>query len=136
MIRDSTRKRASKLNRDEIMSIGYDGLPQLFKIVKWNTVKVNGNDTPYHIEYIPIYKHCICCNLALGRTEEEYNLIMGGYCEGCFKNVTEQTEPGLFGDFLCSTGYCTAKKYPETKDPIKIKEKTKRSTRKRRIKDD
>ena len=134
MIRSSPRKRASNRNRKEMMSIGYDGLPQLFKIVKWNTVKVNGKDSPYHIEFVPIYKRCSCCEMALGRIEEEHNLIMGGYCEGCFKNVTEQIESGPFGEFLCSNGICNESKSLENKDPIKIKQKRLGSTEIRRTK--
>ena len=55
--------------RDEIMSIGYDGLPQLFKVVRWNTVVKNDKHDPHHIEHIPIYMYCRCCNLALGRMQ-------------------------------------------------------------------
>lgn len=136
MIRTLTRKRASNRNRNEIMSIGYDGLPQLFKIVKWNTVKVNGKDSPYHTEFVPIYKRCKCCEMALGRLEIEHNFIMGGYCEGCFKNVTEQTEFGPFGEVLCPNGMCNELKSLENKDLIKIKQKSKRSTKKRMINND
>lgn len=106
MIRNSARKSNRNRKRDEIMKIGYDGLPQLFKIVKWNTPEVNGREDPYHLEFIPIYKRCACCSMALGRIEEEYGLIMGGYCIGCFKNVTGQMEPNTFGEFACPEMKC------------------------------
>ena len=51
MIRNSARKPNRNRNRDEIWKIGYDGLPQKFKIVRWNTVEVNGRDDPLHLDY-------------------------------------------------------------------------------------
>ncbi len=106
MIRNSDRRPNRNRKRDEIMKIGYDGLPQLFKILKWNTPEVNGREDPYHLEFIPIYKRCTCCSMALGRIEEECSLMMGGYCIECFKNVTEQLELGIFGEFACPEMKC------------------------------
>ena len=42
----------------------------LAKIVKWNTVKVNGRDSSHHIEYVPIYMKCRECGATLGNAEE------------------------------------------------------------------
>ena len=131
-------KKKDKVDRrkksDEIWKIGYDGLPQKFKIVKWNTVKVNGRDDPLYLDYIPIYEVCVCCNLSLGRIEEECNVELGGYCLGCFKIVTEQKDDPPFGEFLCPIGKCSQVKLVETKDPIKIKEDKLRSLKKWRLK--
>ena len=39
------------------MSVGF-GPDTLAKIVKWNTVRVNGKDSSHHIEYVPVYMSC------------------------------------------------------------------------------
>ena len=138
MIRMSKKDKKSKVDNrrknDEIWKIGYDGLPQKFKIVKWNTVQVNGKDDSYHLEYIPIYQTCECCNLSLSRIEEECNVELGGYCLGCFKIVTEQKDDSPFGEFLCSVGTCSITKPIENKqDQTKIKPKQTRSPKKRKV---
>ena len=46
--KDKKSKVDNRRKNDEIWKIGYDGLPQKFKIVKWNTVQVNGKDDSYH----------------------------------------------------------------------------------------
>ena len=127
MIRNSARKTNRNRTRDKIMKIGYDGLPQLFKIAKWNTPEVNGRDDPLHLDYIPIYETCVCCKLSLARIEEECNAELGGYCLGCFKIVTEQKDDSPFGEFLCPVGKCSKVKLTTKKDPIKIKRKQTRS---------
>ena len=45
------------------------GPETLAKIVEWNTVKVNGKDSPYHIEYVPVYMSCKGCGDAISSTE-------------------------------------------------------------------
>ena len=50
--------------------------------------------------------------------------------------MSEQTESGPLGEFLCSTGDCNVEKNSENKDLIKIKQKSQRSTEKRRKKND
>tara|TARA_Y100001936_G_scaffold225252_1_gene243537 strand:+ start:2955 stop:3365 length:411 start_codon:yes stop_codon:yes gene_type:complete len=131
-------KKRDKVDRrkksDEIWKIGYDGLPQKFKIVKWNTVEVNGKDDPLHLDYIPIYETCVCCNLSLARIEEEYNLELGGYCLGCFKITTEQQDDSPFGEFLCPVGTCNKTTSIENKyDHTKIKPRQNRSLKKRNV---
>ena len=39
------------------MTLGF-GPETLAKIVEWNTVRVNGKDSPHHIEYVPVYMSC------------------------------------------------------------------------------
>ena len=116
-----------RLKTDEILSIGYDGLPQKFKLVLLNA------DPPYDRELVPIYEKCVCCNLSLGRIEEQYNQELGGYCLGCFQNVTDQKVDRPFGEFLCTSGLCNQEISLKVKDPIKIKQKKIRS-RKMRVK--
>ena len=86
------------------------------KIKKWNAV------SQYNVEYIPIYMYCRCCNLALGRIEEECKTELGEHCIGCFKNITEQTENGPFGGFLSRNGACNEEKSIASHDPIKIQQ--------------
>ena len=62
----------------------------LAKIEKWNTVKVNGRDSPYHLEYIPIYMLCSECGTTLGNTEEKLADVFDRTCLECFCNMTEQ----------------------------------------------
>ena len=62
----------------------------LARIVKWNTVKVNGRDAPYHIEYVPIYMHCSECGAELGNAEEKLADVLDRTCLGCFCSMTEQ----------------------------------------------
>ena len=118
----------------EILKIGYDGLPQKFKIVRWNTVEVNGRDDPLHLDYIPIYETCVCCKLSLARIEEECNAELGGYCLGCFKIVTEQKDDSPFGEFLCPVGTCSKVKLIANQDPVKIRRDQIRSPKMRKKK--
>jgi len=62
----------------------------LAKIEKWNTVKVNGRDSPYHLEYIPIYMLCSECGTTLGNTEEKLADVFDRTCLECFCDMTEQ----------------------------------------------
>ena len=62
----------------------------LAKIVKWNTVKTNGKDSPYHVEYVPIYMHCGECGTSLGNAEEMLADVLDKICLQCFCDITEQ----------------------------------------------
>ena len=62
----------------------------LAKIEKWNTVKTNGKDSPYHVEYVPIYIHCDECGNALGNAEEKLADVLDKTCLQCFCDITEQ----------------------------------------------
>ena len=129
MIRMNKKNKKDKVDRrlktNEILSRGYDGLPQKFKLVLLNA------DPPYDRELVPMYEKCVCCNLSLGRIEEECNVELGGYCLGCFKIVTEQKDDQPFGEFLCPVGKCSQVKLVEIKDPIKIMPRQPRSLKKR-----
>ena len=50
------------------MNVGF-GPDTLAKIVKWNTVRVNGKDSSHHIEYVPVYMSCNGCGDAMSSTE-------------------------------------------------------------------
>tara|TARA_Y100000996_G_scaffold54876_1_gene37355 strand:+ start:245 stop:721 length:477 start_codon:yes stop_codon:yes gene_type:complete len=62
----------------------------LAKIEKRNTVKVNGRDSPYHLEYVPIYMLCSECGTTLGNAEEKLADVFDRTCLECFCNMTEQ----------------------------------------------
>jgi len=62
----------------------------LAKIEKWNTVKVNGRDSPYHQEYVPIYMLCSECGTTLGNAEEKLADVFDRTCLQCFCDMTEQ----------------------------------------------
>ena len=62
----------------------------LAKIEKWNTVKVNGRDSPYNLEYVPIYMLCSECGTTLGNTEEKLADVFDRTCLECFCDMTEQ----------------------------------------------
>jgi len=66
------------------------GPKALAKIEKWNTVKTNGKDSPYHVEYVPIYIHCDECGNALGNAEEKLADVLDKTCLQCFCDITEQ----------------------------------------------
>ena len=62
----------------------------LAKIEKWNTVKVNGRDSPYHLEYVPIYMLCSECGTTLGNAEKKLADVFDRTCLQCFCDMTEQ----------------------------------------------
>ena len=66
------------------------GPKALAKIEKWNTVKVNGRDSPYHLEYVPIYMLCSECGTTLGNAEEKLADVFDRTCLQCFCDMTEQ----------------------------------------------
>ena len=66
------------------------GPKALAKIEKWNTVKVNGRDSPYHQEYVPIYMLCSECGTTLGNAEEKLADVFDRTCLQCFCDMTEQ----------------------------------------------
>ena len=66
------------------------GPKALTKIEKWNTVKVNGRDSPYHQEYVPIYMLCSECGTTLGNAEEKLADVFDRTCLQCFCDMTEQ----------------------------------------------
>ena len=62
----------------------------LARIAKWNTVKVNGRDLPYHIEYVPIYMECSECGGKLGNAEEKLADVLDRTCLECFCSMKQQ----------------------------------------------
>ena len=60
------------------------------RLVKWNTVKVNGRDDPYHLEYVPIYIHCDECDSALAKEESDHADVLGKLCLRCYTDMTDQ----------------------------------------------
>ena len=58
--------------------------------MKWNTVKVNGKNSPYHIEYVPIYMLCGECGATLGNEEEQLADVLDKTCLQCFYDMTGQ----------------------------------------------
>ena len=66
------------------------GPKTLAKIEKWNTMKVNGRDSPYHQEYVPIYMLCSECGTTLGNAEEKLADVLDRTCLECFCSMTEQ----------------------------------------------
>ena len=66
------------------------GPKTLAKIEKWNTMKVNGRDSPYHQEYVPIYMLCSECGTTLGNAEEKLADVFDRTCLQCFCDMTEQ----------------------------------------------
>ena len=107
-----------------LRSIGSDGLPQDYKVVYYPTV----DDRNHNKDLVPIYQTCPCCEMSVGRVEEEFKDELDGHCIECFKNITGQAEPSPFGEFLCTSGKCTMARKDLRKlereksiDPIKIK---------------
>ena len=47
------------------------GPSTLAKIVEWKTVKVNGRDDPYHLEFVPISIPCVMCGSAMSSSETD-----------------------------------------------------------------
>ena len=66
------------------------GPKTLAKIEKWNTMKVNGRDSPYHQEYVPIYMLCSECGTTLGNAEEKLADVFDRTCLQWFCDMTEQ----------------------------------------------
>ena len=62
----------------------------LAKIEKWNTVKVNGRDSRYDLEYVPVYMLCRECGTTLGNAEEKLADVFDRTCLQCFCDMTEQ----------------------------------------------
>ena len=71
------------------MSVGF-GPDTLAKIVKWNTVRVNGKDSSHHIEYVPVYMSCNGCGDAMSSTEANLADVLSSLCFKCFANITDQ----------------------------------------------
>ena len=66
------------------------GPETLAKIVEWDTVKVNGKDSPYHIEYVPVYMSCKICESAMSSTEANLADVLDSNCFQCFADMTDQ----------------------------------------------
>ena len=66
------------------------GPSTLAKIVEWNTVKVNGRDDPYHMEFIPISIPCSKCGSSMSSTETDLADVLSSHCFKCFADVTDQ----------------------------------------------
>ena len=69
------------------MQLGF-GPRTLAKIVKWNTV--NGDESPYHVEYIPIYISCKECGSSMSSSEAEMADVLSQHCLKCFCEMTDQ----------------------------------------------
>ncbi|MDC0159646.1 hypothetical protein OAJ55_03055 [Candidatus Nitrosopelagicus sp.] len=67
------------------MTLGI-GPETLAKIVEWNTVK----DSPYHIEYVPVYMSCKGCESAMSSTEANLADVLDSNCFQCFADMTDQ----------------------------------------------
>ena len=66
------------------------GPETLAKIVKWNTVIVNGKESPFHVEYIPVYMSCKICKSAMSSTEANLADVLDSNCFQCFADMTDQ----------------------------------------------
>jgi len=71
------------------MNLGF-GPSTLAKIVKWNTVRINGKDSPLHIEYVPVYISCKECGDAMSSSETDLADVLSSHCFSCFADVTDQ----------------------------------------------
>ena len=57
---------------------------------KWNTIKVNGQESPYHIEIIPIHMRCTGCKNSMSANEVDVADVLDGLCFDCFCEQTDQ----------------------------------------------
>lgn len=71
------------------MNVGF-GPSTLAKIVKWNTIRVNGKDSTHHIEYVPVYMSCNGCGSAMSSTEANLADVLDSLCFKCFADMTDQ----------------------------------------------
>jgi len=69
------------------MQLGF-GPRTLAQIVKWNTV--NGDESSYHVEYIPIYISCKECGSSMSSSEAEMADVLSQHCLKCFSEMTDQ----------------------------------------------
>ena len=60
------------------------------RVHKWNTIKVNGQESPYHIELIPIHMRCTDCKNSMSANEVDVADILDGLCFKCFCEQTDQ----------------------------------------------
>ena len=71
------------------MTLGF-GPTVIARVHKWNTVRVNGKDSPYHMEFIPIHMHCTGCRDAMSAKEVDVADVLDGLCLKCFCEQTDQ----------------------------------------------
>tara|TARA_B100000686_G_C16259971_1_gene698727 strand:- start:137 stop:646 length:510 start_codon:yes stop_codon:yes gene_type:complete len=71
------------------ISMGF-GSTTIARVHKWNTIKVNGKDSPYHIELIPIHMRCTGCKNAMSANEVDVADVLDGLCLECFSEQTDQ----------------------------------------------
>tara|TARA_B100001559_G_scaffold10870_1_gene9557 strand:- start:2215 stop:2685 length:471 start_codon:yes stop_codon:yes gene_type:complete len=71
------------------ITIGF-GSTTIARVHKWNTIKVNGQESPYHIELIPIHMRCIDCKNSMSTNEVDVADILDGLCFKCFCEQTDQ----------------------------------------------
>ena len=71
------------------MQLGF-GPSTLAKLKKWNTVKVNGKDSPYHVEYVPVSISCSKCGLSMSSKETDLADVLSSLCFKCFADMTDQ----------------------------------------------
>ena len=71
------------------IALGF-GPTTIARVHKWNTVRVNGKDSPYHMEFIPIHMHCTGCRDAMSAKEVDVADVLDGLCLKCFCEQTDQ----------------------------------------------
>ncbi len=71
------------------ITIGF-GSTTIARVHKWNTIKVNGQESPYHIELIPIHMRCTDCKNSMSANEVDVADILDGLCFKCFCEQTDQ----------------------------------------------
>ena len=71
------------------ITIGF-GSTTIARVHKSNTIKVNGQESPYHIELIPIHMRCTDCKNSMSANEVDVADILDGLCFKCFCEQTDQ----------------------------------------------
>ena len=71
------------------ITIGF-GPTTIARVHKWNTVRVNGKDSPYSVELIPIHMRCIDCGDSISTNEIDMADTLTGLCFRCFCEQTDQ----------------------------------------------
>ena len=66
------------------------GPTTIARVHKWNTVKINGKDDPYHMEFVPVYMHCTSCKSEMSTNEVDIADVLDGLCFECFCDQTDQ----------------------------------------------
>ena len=79
------QKTIPKGNKLVVIQPGFG--PKTLAIAKeWNTV----DDSPYHIERIPLSMHCSDCNASISDKESDLADVLSSLCLKCFCEQTDQ----------------------------------------------